>query len=111
MTTFKDRENEFETRFKLDQELQFKTKARRNRLLGLTLPDDHVVEAAGRGHGEGRIRLHQFQVLEAGSRPGSRVLLGAVLIDDRLEIHIVAGHGWVPLPLYITVFRPQKTGI
>ncbi len=35
MTTFKDRENEFETRFKLDQELQFKTKARRNRLLGL----------------------------------------------------------------------------
>jgi hypothetical protein len=35
MTTFDDREKEFETRFKHDQELQFKVKARRNRLLGL----------------------------------------------------------------------------
>jgi len=35
MTTFEDREKEFEARFKHDQELQFKVKARRNRLLGL----------------------------------------------------------------------------
>lgn len=35
MTTFDDREKEFEARFKHDQELQFKVKARRNRLLGL----------------------------------------------------------------------------
>ena len=35
MTTFADREKEFETRFKHDQELQFKITARRNRLLGL----------------------------------------------------------------------------
>ena len=35
MTTFQDRERDFEARFKLDQELQFKVKARRNRLLGL----------------------------------------------------------------------------
>jgi hypothetical protein len=35
MTTFNDREKEFEARFKHDQELQFKVKARRNRLLGL----------------------------------------------------------------------------
>ena len=35
MPTFEEREKEFEARFKHDQELQFKVKARRNRLLGL----------------------------------------------------------------------------
>ncbi|HTV68673.1 MAG TPA: DUF1476 domain-containing protein [Rhizobiaceae bacterium] len=35
MTAFERREKEFEARFKHDQELQFKIKARRNRLLGL----------------------------------------------------------------------------
>jgi hypothetical protein len=35
MKTFEDREKDFEARFKHDQELQFKVKARRNRLLGL----------------------------------------------------------------------------
>jgi len=35
MPTFDDREKDFEARFKHDQELQFKVKARRNRLLGL----------------------------------------------------------------------------
>ncbi len=34
MPTFEDREKDFEARFKHDQELQFKVKARRNRLLG-----------------------------------------------------------------------------
>jgi hypothetical protein len=34
MPTFDNREKEFEARFKHDQELQFKVKARRNRLLG-----------------------------------------------------------------------------
>ncbi len=35
MTTFNDREKAFESKFKLDQELQFKVGARRNKLLGL----------------------------------------------------------------------------
>ena len=35
MTTFADREKEFEIRFKQDEELRFKATARRNRLLGL----------------------------------------------------------------------------
>ncbi|HVC57138.1 MAG TPA: DUF1476 domain-containing protein [Stellaceae bacterium] len=35
MTTFNDREKDFEARFKHDQNLQFKVKARRNRMLGL----------------------------------------------------------------------------
>jgi hypothetical protein len=39
MTAFDEREKEFEARFKHDQELQFKVKARRNRLLGLWAAD------------------------------------------------------------------------
>jgi hypothetical protein len=35
MTTFDEREQSFERKFKHDQELRFKTNARRNRLLGL----------------------------------------------------------------------------
>jgi hypothetical protein len=35
MTSFADREKEFEARFKHDQELRFKATARRNRLLGM----------------------------------------------------------------------------
>ena len=35
MTTFDEREKEFEARFKHDQEFRFKVTARRNRLLGL----------------------------------------------------------------------------
>jgi hypothetical protein len=35
MTTFDEREKEFEARYKHDQDLQFKVKARRNRLIGL----------------------------------------------------------------------------
>ena len=35
MTTFADREREFENRFKHDEELRFKATARRNRMLGL----------------------------------------------------------------------------
>ena len=33
------------------------------------LADDHVVKTAGSGHGDGRIRLHQFQVFKAGPLP------------------------------------------
>ena len=35
MTSFADREKEFEARFKHDQELRFKATARRNRMLGM----------------------------------------------------------------------------
>jgi hypothetical protein len=35
MTTFDDREKQFESKFKHDQELQFKVEVRRNKLLGL----------------------------------------------------------------------------
>jgi hypothetical protein len=35
MTSFNDREKAFEGKFKLDQDLQFKVKSRRNKLVGL----------------------------------------------------------------------------
>lgn len=35
MTTFEDREDTFEKKFALDEDLQFKAAARRNKLLGL----------------------------------------------------------------------------
>ncbi|MGE5269256.1 MAG: DUF1476 domain-containing protein [Thiohalocapsa sp.] len=35
MDSFSEREKDFEARFRHDQELQFKVKARRNRMLGL----------------------------------------------------------------------------
>ncbi|MGB7270446.1 MAG: DUF1476 domain-containing protein [Albidovulum sp.] len=35
MTTFDDRENAFENKFAHDEELRFRTEARRNKLLGL----------------------------------------------------------------------------
>ena len=35
MTIFDEREKDFEARYRHDQELQFKVKARRNKLLGL----------------------------------------------------------------------------
>ena len=54
MTTFDEREKEFEARFKHDQELQFKVKARRNKLFGhwaaeqmaMTGPDADAYAAA-----------------------------------------------------------------
>jgi hypothetical protein len=46
MTTFDDREKDFEARFKHDQELQFKVKARRNRLLGLWAAERMALEGA-----------------------------------------------------------------
>lgn len=39
MTGFDDREKEFEARFKHDEELAFKVRTRRNRLLGLWAAD------------------------------------------------------------------------
>ena len=39
MTTFDDREEAFEKKFALDEELQFKANARRNKLLGLWAAD------------------------------------------------------------------------
>ncbi len=46
MTTFDEREKEFEARFKHDEELRFKVTARRNRLIGLWAAERMGLEAA-----------------------------------------------------------------
>ena len=48
MTTFHEREREFEARFKHDQELQFKVTARRNKLLGLWAAEPGVATGSRR---------------------------------------------------------------
>lgn len=45
MTTFDEREKGFESKFKHDQELQFKVGARRNKLLGLWAAELMGIEA------------------------------------------------------------------
>ena len=63
MTTFDDREKEFEARFKHDQEFRFKVTARRNRLLGLW--------AAGRmGLADESAQTYAKSVVEAEFAPG-----------------------------------------
>jgi hypothetical protein len=46
MTTFDEREKDFEARFKHDEELRFKVTARRNRLLGLWAAGHMELDAA-----------------------------------------------------------------
>jgi len=46
MATFDEREKGFETKYKRDQELQFKVTARRNKLLGLWAADKMGIKGA-----------------------------------------------------------------
>ena len=69
MTTFNDREKAFENKFAHDEEIQFKTFARRNKLLGLwaaNLLGKTGAEADELRHGGGARRL-------PGDRPRGRV--------------------------------------
>lgn len=74
MTAFDDREKEFEARFKHDQELKFKVKARRNRLLGLW--------AAGRiGLAGEAANAYAKEVVEAELVGGDRHVVEKVCAD------------------------------
>lgn len=44
---FEDRRSAFETKFKLDQETEFKVRNRRNKLLGLWLAEKMGIETSG----------------------------------------------------------------
>jgi hypothetical protein len=81
MTTFDEREKEFEARFKHDQELQFKVKARRNKLFGLWAAEQMAlrggeadayaasVVAAQFGGGDGKI-VEKVTTDLGAKRPG-----------------------------------------
>jgi hypothetical protein len=74
MAIFDDREKEFEARYKHDQELQFKVKARRNRLLGLW--------AAGRmGLSGEAANNYAKEVVEAEFDGGDRHVVDKVCAD------------------------------
>jgi hypothetical protein len=74
MNTFEEREKDFEARYKHDQELQFKVKARRNRLLGLW--------AAGRmGLAGDAAASYAKEVVEAEFHGGDKHVLDKVVAD------------------------------
>ena len=63
MSSFDEREKGFEKKFERDQELAFKAKARRNKLLGLWAAErmglaGPAAEAYARGIVEGEVRHH-----------------------------------------------------
>ena len=75
MSTFKDREKDFESRFQHDQELQFKATARRNKLLGLWA-------AAELGFSETEAEVYAKEVVLADfDEPGDDDVLRKVLGD------------------------------
>jgi len=74
MTTFDDRERDFEARFKHDQELQFKVKARRNRLLGLWA-------AERMGLGDEAAQAYAREVVDAEFSGGDSHVVEKVVAD------------------------------
>jgi hypothetical protein len=80
MPTFADREKEFEARFKHDQELQFKVKARRNRMLGLW-----AAERMGLG-GEAA-QAYAAAVVDAEFHGGDRHVVDKIVADLAAKGH------------------------
>jgi len=88
MTTFDEREKEFEARFKHDQELRFKVTARRNRLLGLWAAEQMALTGAS-------AEAYAKEVVEAEFHGGDRHVVehAAQLEVDHLGGHdLHAGH-------------------
>jgi hypothetical protein len=82
MTTFDEREKDFEARFKHDQELQFKVTARRNRLLGLWA-------AARMGLGGEAANAYAKEVVEAEFHGGDRHVIDKIIADLAAKGHPV----------------------
>ena len=83
MTTFDGREKDFEARFKHDQELQFKVKARRNRLLGLWAAEQMGLsgEAAN---------AYAKEVVDAEFHGGDRHVIEKIIADLGAKGHAVS---------------------
>jgi len=80
MTAFDNREREFETRFKHDQELQFKVTARRNRLLGLWA-------AERMGLAGDTAQAYAKEVVDAEFKGGDRHVVAKLLADLAAKGH------------------------
>jgi len=75
MTQFENREKAFETKFQKDQELQFKVKARRNKMLGLW-----AAEKLGLSGGDAEAYAKEVVVSDF-EEPGDDDVLRKVLRD------------------------------
>ncbi len=82
MTTFDEREKDFEARFKHDQELQFRVTARRNRLLGLWA-------AARMGLGGETANAYAKEVVDAEFHGGDRHVIDKIIADLGAKGHPV----------------------
>lgn len=75
MTTFDEREKGFESKYKRDQELEFKAQARRNKLLGLWAAELMDIEGEGAA-------AYAREVIESDfDEPGDDDVLKKVLGD------------------------------
>ena len=74
MSAFDEREKDFEARYKHDQELQFKVKARRNRLLGLWA-------AERMGLSSDAAQAYAKEVVEAEFHGGDRHVIDKLVAD------------------------------
>ncbi|MFN4089696.1 MAG: DUF1476 domain-containing protein [Alphaproteobacteria bacterium] len=75
MSTFDDRERQFEAKYSRDQELQFKVQVRRNRLLGEWAADKLGLT------GESRVAYAKEVVASDFEKPGDDDVLQKVLGD------------------------------
>ena len=82
MTIFDDREKEFEARYKHDQELQFKVKARRNRLLGMWAAERMGLDGDAAA-------AYAREVVDAEFHGGDRHVVDKVVTDLGAKGHAV----------------------
>ena len=75
MTTFEDRERDFEKRFQHDEELRFKANARRNKMLGLWAAEKLGLSGAEAAAYAKEVVLSDFE------EPGDDDVLRKVLSD------------------------------
>ncbi len=76
MTTFDDRERNEETRFRHDQEIYFKVRNRRNKLLGLKIAHDYLGL-----HGDEATSYAKDVVMADFERPGDDDVIEKVRAD------------------------------
>jgi hypothetical protein len=75
MTTFDKREEGFEKKFALDEELKFKAEARRNRLLGLWVSEQLGIT------GDAAVAYARETVASAFAEGGEKALVARVAAD------------------------------
>ena len=97
MGAFDEREREFEARFKHDQELQFKAKARRNRLLGLWA-------AARMGLDKEAAQAYASEIVDTAFQGGDRRVLEKVCADLNAK-----GQGCTPAQLQFELTHFAET--